>query len=716
MMGLRRTFGTPLGRGLGLLLAILVLAPLGFVAWQRHQLESFQKTVAIVVDGYEVTPDLYPQMEAAGATGVALYEWTLQDVLDQGDVFLLSYDALWTVGSPLAQHLPPLSPGELYLGWQSADDPTKDGAPGIVAPSPWRSRIAERLRVSDDLPVDVLAGNVLRVDAPTGYEVWRVGPDAVASILRMPLGFSPEQIRAAGAAGLAIFPRILVGDGPFEGSIAERLATVATDAPILFRGTQVVDTNFGIELIDIMQTSQRPVGVIEFSPQIGLDQLVRFNGYRALRVHSITDREMASDHMTPARATERFMRSVHERSIRLLYVRLFPDERFDAAQNVRYVANLARELEMAGYTLGLPEPVAFPPASWLNLAAVGVAVLIAGGVAGIAVHVVGGLGGFVDGFVWRRLSLPIWIIVGAFGASCVFWFLWLKGYTVLARQVVALGAALVFPVVAIAAAVYDRGLIGASRHDAGHPLWRAIRSFLVATLITLVGVLVLVALLDDPRFMLKVEEFRGVKLAHIAPPLIILAWLFVLSIVSGVERGSWFTLMRRLLTTRVSVSQLIVAGVACALMGFYVLRTGNEGAPVLWIETAFRRLLEENLWVRPRTKEFLIGHPALFLALYFGPQLGTKRAFSYSEDVPDGKGPILLALMLAGTIGQLSILNTFAHVHVPLIVSVIRTLLGLGLGLVLGMVALLVVKLLRFVFAAGVGSARSGRPDIKRAG
>ena len=87
---------------------------------------------------------------------------------------------------------------------------------------------------------------------------------------------------------------------------------------------------------------------------------------------------------------------------------------------------------------------------------------------------------------------------------------------------------------------------------------------------------------------------------------------------------------------------IVLAGVGL----FYISRTGNSGS-VSDMELAFRQWLENTLYVRPRTKEFLIGFPFFILALYV---MGINRKW----------GSILL---VPGVIGFLSIMNTFTHLH-----------------------------------------------------
>src|SRR5690606_15213930 len=298
------------------------------------------------------------------------------------------------------------------------------------------------------------------------------------------------------------------------------------------------------------------------------------------------------------------------------------------------------------------------------------------------------------------------------------WLMWLKGYTILARQGVAFAAAVTFSMVGLSRAWLrygglsqgippaTGGVDGAPARPSpadlgsapappgsGHtssplgsdrparPLLSATLSMLVIVAVSLLGSTLPVVLLFEPRFLLKLEEFRGVKAAHALPlALSLMVWLKASGFANGTV-SSWKEGLRRLLRVRFTVAQAIVAAAALGMAGIYLLRTGNDGFPVPAIEAAFRRLLEEGFWVRPRTKEILIGHPALFLALYFGAALASGSAEPARRR---WMRPMTLALLVAGSIGQASILNTFAHAHTPVAISAARTALGLLLGLGVG--------------------------------
>ena len=112
-----------------------------------------------------------------------------------------------------------------------------------------------------------------------------------------------------------------------------------------------------------------------------------------------------------------------------------------------------------------------------------------------------------------------------------------------------------------------------------------------------------------------------------------------------------------------------------AVCGYiYISRTGNTTAELSTAESTMRTALNDWLGVRPRSKEFLIGYPFLLLLFYLGA------------------GKQNWVLTLPAVIGQVSLVNTYAHIHTPLLISLQRSFNGLALGLVIGIVLVLAVK------------------------
>ena len=127
---------------------------------------------------------------------------------------------------------------------------------------------------------------------------------------------------------------------------------------------------------------------------------------------------------------------------------------------------------------------------------------------------------------------------------------------------------------------------------------------------------------------------------------------------------------------------LVLFAIVAGIGAFYISRTGNFG-PVSNLELTFRQLQEDILYVRPRTKEFLIGFPFFVLALYV---MGVNRKWG-------------MIFLIPGVIGFLSIVNTFTHLHIPIGISLLRTVYSVVLGFVIGLVFILIYKVVSHYFS-----------------
>ncbi|MCS7235613.1 MAG: DUF5693 family protein, partial [Armatimonadota bacterium] len=124
-----------------------------------------------------------------------------------------------------------------------------------------------------------------------------------------------------------------------------------------------------------------------------------------------------------------------------------------------------------------------------------------------------------------------------------------------------------------------------------------------------------------------------------------------------------------------------LAVVAVAAAGLLLLvRTGNTGLPMAAVEERVRDALERALVARPRTKEYLLGHPSLVLALACGA-VGLRR--------------YALPLLVVGAVGQAGLVNSFSHLHTPLLYTVWRTFNGLVLGSVVGALLFAAARVVR---------------------
>ena len=115
---------------------------------------------------------------------------------------------------------------------------------------------------------------------------------------------------------------------------------------------------------------------------------------------------------------------------------------------------------------------------------------------------------------------------------------------------------------------------------------------------------------------------------------------------------------------------------ACVDLGG--LSAGNDaGVGVSGAELKGRAILDRILPVRPRTKEFLVGHPLFILGIAWWWR---------------GRRRLGLPCLVFGSLGQVSLLNTFCHIHTPLVISVWRGGVGLVLGVLLGAAVFLLAE------------------------
>jgi len=186
--------------------------------------------------------------------------------------------------------------------------------------------------------------------------------------------------------------------------------------------------------------------------------------------------------------------------------------------------------------------------------------------------------------------------------------------------------------------------------------------YLGSFLVALIGAGYVVGLLNNITYSLVLEQFRGVSLLHVAP-----IGLVALYVVLFTGEPLW-TKVRKLLNMNITVLWVIAAGIIGAAGLYYLSRTGNEGQASAY-EKIIRVVLEDTFGVRPRFKEFMIAHPLFVLGIYLSIKY---RAAIY--------------MYIIGALGMLSVVDTFAHIHTPLHISLIRVVLGIVLGFIIGLV------------------------------
>lgn len=524
----------------------------------------------------------------------------------------------------------------------------------VITVSPWERRAPDELRE--------LASAIKDAGYPV---ILRVGGDEEE--------FSGHDQRPSSGLGQP-------GNPPGVEELAA-LVSLVDPQVVMFGGSQVAGYPSEVGTVArLLRASDIRFGLQEFAHQLGEKELAHLAPMHMVRVHTIYPREMSRYDVESARA--RLLRAVRERSYRLLYLRLWPG---DLSTNTELVTGLETSLRETGYAKG---PAASLPPWQMGLGWFGMAVCGWLGAGLMLYHVFPGLAQSLKG----RWALGCLVLV-----AFVLLVLYLLYDQLLARQALAFLVAITFPTLAVIPKDWTKIRRPADGDQFcgknGKPLsipqagWSAISYSLYhfgrVVGITTIGAAVMVAALGDFRFMLKIAEFRGVKAMFVVPLLLVGIGAILHSFSLGKPLRVRHRWRRMSPWARIIV---IVGGLLVIVV--YVGRTGNFIIPVPTLEMRLRELLEKFFPFRPRTKEFLIGHPLLILG--FG-------LYGWEWQRAGLVGIVL------GTIGQISILNTFTHIHSPLLASISRSVWGLLLGSGLGFCLLYLVLQL-------IGNQAESRP------
>lgn len=609
-----------------LILSLFVSLYLGVHRWQA---EKEYNTVEILLDydqlkTLSVTQQLplatlATQFRETGATGVVVRERTLADLDVQGDLLALRGFEIALQQSLNPEFLPGFTPlpENTYL---------------FIPPQELFTETYQNL-VQKKEGVEVITAGAWQAIALhlSGTEWEKLG-----------VGFPRADLEEIKNGGLTIVPRIRSWSQVSQDSL-DILTAAWGDLPglsMLTFNDDIIPGEVGY-LGHKLKELQVPLGIFEFYAQQGLPNLARSLEKNAVRIHCINENEMKKSN--EKEALERFNLAVSERNIRALYVRLFGLEHPATAleNGLAFIGKIKANIEAKGLVVGPVKSLASIPYSRLLVFVVGLGVL-GGGVL------------FLNYFF-----APQWTALFSLG-GLLGWAGLLYLRPLLARKAFALLAVIIFPMLAVMA------LVRKEKRTVGG----AVKALLLMTGISFWGAILLTGLLADKSFMLKLEQFSGVKLAHLVPLVVLPLYFFFKD-----SDQKPFSKMREVLQTPFLVWHVVAGAFFLVIVAIYLLRTGNSvpGLVSAW-EIKLREFLSSWLYVRPRTKEFLIGYPLMLLLLYFG--------YAHQK----------LPLLFLGIIGQISVVNTYAHLHTPLGISFLRTVHGLWLGILLGLLLLLVVK------------------------
>lgn len=645
------------------------------IDFQRHQVEERNNTVELAID-YEGllrlsemtgTPidEVFRQAKESGITSLAVYETTFKKLNVNGKTTAVSGSSLLT---------------NYYSG-------------AMVDPE-WRALVEN----------GTIKGSMIYItghDAQTFKEVTedlyrRLGHDRVRELtvggktvlevndyyeefLKANIGMPTDEMKLVNEAGFYVMARpsnYAKCSKDDVDAVFKRLEGIKV-SNMTFSGKECLgspdEVNYVVEKLqerDITLGMIEGVTQLQFYPQNGLLEIAKAMDYKAARLYGIGPDEMAK--MQIQQAVDRWSNTDPERNIRIDLLRIFEKPQGNMTlleTNMKYFSETRDMLERSGYKIGpagIFEP--FYPSSLLR------AVVMMGVAAAIVLYLSLIAPSVKEKYLYMLLAV---LVIGMAGPV-------LMGHGNKIRVIAALASANFFPAIAV---IWQLDRIRAAKADVKASLLKIIPTAMLALfasgIISYAGAAYLSASLADTEYLLEVNIFRGIKLTFVLPlVLVAIAFLQRFDIFDGKmdDTDGVINQLKKILDMPVKIKTLLGLGFVLIAGIVFVARSGHtSGMPVAGAELKFRAFLEHLMWARPRSKELLIGHPGFMLA-----------ALAWWRQWPT---MILFVLVIVATIGQGSMVETFAHMRTPIYMSFVRGLGGIGLGAIIGAVAMALVQL-----------------------
>ena len=649
------------------------------IAGQRHAVEISNSQIDMAIDfeslsnlaqreGYELD-DILKQFKDAGITSLAIYDTTFEKLMRQGKVIAIS-------GS------------EILSNYQS----------GVQLTSLWKEAVEKNL--IDANRVYIIGRNLesytetkedlIRRVGEERVRVFAVGDIEVVEVkaqynpfIKMQLGLPSDEMKIAQDAGFKILAR------PYNftkctpedvHAVFERLGNFPV-SEIVFDGPEILGAPNHVDVtVEEMKNRNLTLGLIEhftqlqFYPQTGMNQIAKDLGYdKVARLYAIPKDEQPK--LLVDAAVQRWATTDHERNIRINLFRIYDKPAPDMTlleTNLKYISDAKEKLQAENYTFGAAGTFEnyYPNRFLRMLVVVGVAAAVILYLSLISRR-------FNSAFALLAIIFAVPVLIGGGGKV---------------RILSALISANIFPALAIIWQLDRLQFIrvkakASSASETGdlstlQIVWLSVAALLLTSLTSMVGAAYLSGSLSDVQYFLEFEIFRGIKLTFVLPLILVaIAFLQRFNVVDEAKKNfSALGQFKDILNMNITVKSLLAALIVLAGFAILILRSGHTaGMPVAGAEMKIRAMLEQFFYARPRSKEIFFGHPAFILAMA-----------AFLKKFPKS---ICFVLTIAATVGQSSMVETFAHMRTPIFMSFMRGVDGVIPGAIIGAILILFLQI-----------------------
>ncbi len=685
----------------------------GLVLYDRHKAESRMNNVEIAIDMNDFQnlageagmsfDTLAQQLINHGATSIAVHEATLDGLKDQGRIAYMSLSNLLADYYSTGTRIPVVE--ELVSRYGEIIEKREAGNYSIVI---------TRDKFLADFLYSALykrtGGNIERIDKDDSYAV--VVKQRLRNLNAVGLGFLERDLSYAKSQGFVnLIPRMQNYQGIDEKGIDSKIAQVKRPeygvSTVIFAGDTVLGYDAAHEEDPYMlkyaakrfhenglitAILEKPAEEDINKVQRGISTFSKASLYSSTKVYSIEFMDTRKT-LDPRNVVEQWSRAVAERNVRIIYVRPIlnphkgPVENLnDTLEAIDSIAERTKQMGFTRYTvkgLGTTYPNSFERfIIFTGILAGGVLLLLS------------------------LVPLKNYLIYGALGVCVlgssglllldIYYNIFNTTIGDLTIKSAALAAAIIFPSLAASylIAVYKKHSRLEEKITLPKVILKSILTLIIAAGIALVGGLFVASLLAESKYILKLDIFRGVKLAFISPLIIFIA-IYIKNIGIYIDKDDnpinlWLQL-KKLLNTSVTVKYVLAGAVVIIGLMVLILRSGNAPAGFsLDIERELRSFLETIFIARPRSKE-LLAFPILMLLVY-----ASVRRYKM----------ISFFIMLAGVIGLADIVNTFSHIRMSLEMAALSTAYSLMFGILTGTILIVLLNFVEQRFMEFIGARR----------
>ena len=670
-------------RGLVLVIIVGLIAAL-MISFARHDVEEANRQIDLATNYEDLleladreglpADEVLVKAKEAGITSLAVYDTTFRKLNANGKATAIA-------GS------------EILANYHS----------GTLSDSMWRQLVANGKIQGNEIYIvghDARTWKELKEDVPRRLgkervELLQVGSEEVMAVkahfesfVKMDIGMPTDEMEAVNKAGFHVIARPSNFSQCTDDDVKamfKRLDGIDV-SEVVFSGSQVLGANKALQTtVDEMKARNLTMGLIEgvtqlqFYKQDGMDEVVKGIGYdKVARLYAIPKDEQPK--LKIDTAVERWANTDEERNIRIDLLRIYdkPSPNMSLMEtNMQYFKDTHDILVAHGYTVGPSGTyAAFYPSKFLRA-------LVMAGVAAAAVLYLS--------LVIPSLNTAVkkqWLLFAVFALCAAVPVLMGTGAKI--RVLAALASANLFPALAV---IFQLDRIRYLRDKISLGFGKMLVTGLVALFVTgalsYIGAAYLSASLADTEYLLEFQIFRGIKLTFVLPLILVgIAFLQRFDIFDGRmdDTDGVMNQLKKILDMPVKIKTLFLMFAVLIAGVVFVARSGHtSGMPVSAAELKFRAFLEQAFYARPRTKELLIGHPAFMLAV-----------MAFWRKWPT---MVFFGLVLIATIGQGSMVETFAHMRTPVYMSFMRGIGGIVLGAGIGAIAMMLVQLWQTVIS-----------------